>query len=72
MHRNILGQIETECGQLRAAIKAHSHRCACFNQVKDIHDLYRIYGDWRGRAAVTLVLHDDHEEIAAGNLLYYK
>ena len=48
----------------------HSH--AGFNWVKDIHDLYRVYGDWRCRAAVTLVVHDDHEEIAARNLLYYK
>lgn len=37
--------------------------------MKDIHDLYRVDGDRRCGAAVTLVVHDHHEEVAAGDLL---
>lgn len=40
--------------------------------LKDIHDLDWIHGYWWGAAAVTVVVHNDHEEVAAGNLLYDK
>lgn len=39
---------------------------------KDIHDLNRIHGHWRSTAAVTFIVHNNHEEVAAGNLLYDK
>lgn len=39
---------------------------------KDIHDLNGIHGYWRSTAAVTLIVHNNHEEVAAGNLLYDK
>lgn len=39
---------------------------------KDIHDLDGIHGYWRSTAAVTLIVHNNHEEVAAGNLLYDK
>lgn len=40
--------------------------------VKDIHDLDGIHGYRRRSAAVTLIVHNNHEEVAAGNLLYDK
>lgn len=44
----------------------------CVSSGKDIHDLDRIHCYWRGTAAVTLIVHDHHEEVATGNLLYDK
>lgn len=37
--------------------------------MKDINDLDRLHGYRRGGATVTLVLHNNHEEVTAGNLL---
>lgn len=39
---------------------------------KDIHDLDGIHGYWRNAATVTLIVHNNHEQVAAGNLLYDK
>lgn len=39
---------------------------------KDINDLDGIHCYWRSFAAVALFVHDNHEEVAAGNLLYDK
>lgn len=39
---------------------------------KDIYDLNGIHCHWRSTAAVTLIIHNNHEQVAAGNLLYDK
>lgn len=39
---------------------------------KDIHDLNGIHCYWRNAATVALVVHNNHEQVAAGNLLYDK
>lgn len=44
----------------------------CVSSGKDIHYLDRIHCYWRGTAAVTLIVHNHHEEVATGNLLYDK
>lgn len=44
----------------------------CVSSRKDIHDLDGIHGYWRRTAAVTLIVHNNHKEVAAGNLLYDK
>lgn len=49
--------------------------CTCATGVsfrKDIHDLNRIHSYRKSAAAVTLIVHNNHEEVAAGNLLYDK
>lgn len=38
----------------------------------DIHDLNGIHCYWRNAATVALIVHNNHEQVAAGNLLYDK
>lgn len=44
----------------------------CASSRKDIHDLNGIHCYWRNAAAVTLAVHNNHEEVTARNLLYDK
>lgn len=58
------------CNVLPAS--ASTYQTSVLHQKKDIHNLVGVHGYWRRTAAVTLIVHNNHEEVAAGNLLYDK
>lgn len=71
MNSTIILTVSTEMIKLWLKVSTYLI-CICVSSRKDIHDLDGIHGYWQGTAAVALIVHNNHEEVAAGNLLNNK